>query len=292
MAGATICNISRGIIGIAILQALLAGIGLLFAGVPAAGLFSFLVLLFGIVQIGPSVIIVPLIIWSWFAMDTTRRFYSPSTWYRVNLLDNIMRPLVAKGLRTPMPVILIGVLGGMSRAWLDWSICRTDCAFDRLAVARGLERRCADTHGRGWVRPDMDLALAGGMIPDDRELLADLTGVEYGYVLREGRDAIILEKKVGYEETPCLTRSCRRPGFDVCLPGGGIRPSLAAHRQAAPPYQYDPFSRPGPDGCDRNFEAKHPAAKQQLDDETHDATAQLGVIIRSKRRMLPQSRPN
>ena len=37
--------------------------------------------------------------------------------------------------------------------------------------------------------------LAGGMIPDDRELLADLTGVEYGYVLREGRDAVILEKK-------------------------------------------------------------------------------------------------
>ena len=34
-----------------------------------------------------------------------------------------------------------------------------------------------------------------GMIPDDRELLADLTGVEYGYALREGRDAIILEKK-------------------------------------------------------------------------------------------------
>ncbi len=31
----------------------------------------------------------------------------------VNLLDNILRPLVmAKGLVTPMPVILIGVLGG------------------------------------------------------------------------------------------------------------------------------------------------------------------------------------
>jgi hypothetical protein len=41
---------------------------------------------------------------------------------------------------------------------------------------------------------DAGLAL-GGMIPDDRELLADLTGVENGYVLREGRDAIILEKK-------------------------------------------------------------------------------------------------
>jgi hypothetical protein len=33
------------------------------------------------------------------------------------------------------------------------------------------------------------------MIPDDRELLADLTGVEYGYALRDGRDAILLEKK-------------------------------------------------------------------------------------------------
>jgi predicted PurR-regulated permease PerM len=30
----------------------------------------------------------------------------------VNLLDNLLRPLVAKGLSTPMPMILIGVVGG------------------------------------------------------------------------------------------------------------------------------------------------------------------------------------
>jgi predicted PurR-regulated permease PerM len=112
LAGATIRNISRGIIGIAILQALLAGIGLLFAGVPAAGLFSFLVLFLGIIQIGPSVVIVPLIIWSWFAMDTTVAILFTLYMVPVNLLDNVLRPLVARGLRTPMPVILIGVLGG------------------------------------------------------------------------------------------------------------------------------------------------------------------------------------
>jgi predicted PurR-regulated permease PerM len=112
LAGATIRNVSRGIIGISILQALLAGIGLLFAGVPAAGLFSFLVLLLGIIQIGPSVILVPLIIWSWFAMDTTTAVLFTLYMVPVNLLDNILRPLVAKGLSTPMPVILIGVLGG------------------------------------------------------------------------------------------------------------------------------------------------------------------------------------
>jgi predicted PurR-regulated permease PerM len=112
LAGATIRNVSRGIIGIAILQALLAGIGLLFAGVPAAGLFSFLVLVLGIIQIGPSVILLPLIIWSWFAMDTTTAALFTLYMVPVNLLDNILRPLVAKGLSTPMPVILVGVLGG------------------------------------------------------------------------------------------------------------------------------------------------------------------------------------
>jgi hypothetical protein len=42
--------------------------------------------------------------------------------------------------------------------------------------------------------------LAGGMIENNPDLIADLTGVEYGYVLREGRDAIQLEKKGGYAE--------------------------------------------------------------------------------------------
>lgn len=37
--------------------------------------------------------------------------------------------------------------------------------------------------------------LKGGSIPDNPELFADLIGVEYGYVLKEGRDAIMLEKK-------------------------------------------------------------------------------------------------
>lgn len=37
--------------------------------------------------------------------------------------------------------------------------------------------------------------LKGGSIPDSPDLAADLTGVEYGYVLKEGRDAIQLEKK-------------------------------------------------------------------------------------------------
>ena len=113
LAGATIRNVSRGVIGIAMLQALLAGIGLLFAGIPAAGLFSFLVLLLGIVQIGPSIVLIPVIIWVWFTMDTMTATLFTAYMLPVNLIDNVLRPLVlAKGLTTPMPVILVGVIGG------------------------------------------------------------------------------------------------------------------------------------------------------------------------------------
>ena len=83
------------------------------AGVPAAGVISFLVLFLGIVQIGPSIVLIPLIIWSWFAMDATAAFVFSLYMIPVNLLDNILRPLVmAKGLATPIWLTLIGVLGG------------------------------------------------------------------------------------------------------------------------------------------------------------------------------------
>ncbi len=113
MAGATVRTISRGIIGVAVLQALLAGVGLIVAGVPAPGLISFLVLLLGIVQIGPSIILIPLVIWSWFAMDATSALLFSLYMIPVNLIDNVLRPLfVAKGLGTPIWIILLGVFGG------------------------------------------------------------------------------------------------------------------------------------------------------------------------------------
>jgi predicted PurR-regulated permease PerM len=113
MTGVTVRTISRGVIGVAVLQALLAGIGLIIAEVPAPGLISFLVLLLGIIQIGPSIILVPLVIWSWFAMDATSAVLFSLYMIPVNFLDNVLRPLVmAKGLGTPIWIILLGVFGG------------------------------------------------------------------------------------------------------------------------------------------------------------------------------------
>ena len=112
LAGATIRNVSRGIIGVSLLQTLLVGIGLMVAGVPAAGMLSFLVLLFGIIQF-PSLILAPLVIWNWITMETTAALLFSAYMVPVSLLDNVLRPLVmAQGLNIPLPVILIGVIGG------------------------------------------------------------------------------------------------------------------------------------------------------------------------------------
>jgi predicted PurR-regulated permease PerM len=112
-AGATIRAVSRGVIGISVLQALLAGIGVTVAGIPQASLITFGVLIFGIIQIGPSIILIPVIIWAWTIMDTLPAFLFTAYIVPVNLLDNLLKPIVmGRGLKTPILVILIGVIGG------------------------------------------------------------------------------------------------------------------------------------------------------------------------------------
>lgn len=112
-AAATIRAVSRGVIGISVLQALLAGIGLMAAGIPQASLITFGVLIFGIIQIGPSAILIPVIIWSWTFLESTTALLFTGYMVPVNLLDNILRPIVmGRGLKTPMLVILVGVIGG------------------------------------------------------------------------------------------------------------------------------------------------------------------------------------
>jgi predicted PurR-regulated permease PerM len=113
LAGATIRAVSRGVIGISVLQALLAGLGLMLAGVPGTSLLTSAVLIFGIIQIGPSIVLIPVIIWSWFSMETMAALLFTAYMIPVNLLDNILKPiLMGRGLQTPMLVILIGVIGG------------------------------------------------------------------------------------------------------------------------------------------------------------------------------------
>ena len=113
LAGATIRTVSRGVIGVSVLQAFLAALGLMAAGVPGASLLTSGVLILGIIQIGPTIILLPVVIWSWFTMEPVSALLFSAYMIPVNLIDNVLRPvLMGRGLKTPMVVILIGVLGG------------------------------------------------------------------------------------------------------------------------------------------------------------------------------------
>lgn len=113
LAGATIRNVARGVIGVAIVQALLTGFGLIVAGVPAAGLLTLAVLVLAIMQIGGGPVVIPLLVWAWFAMDTMPALLLTLYLIPVSLVDNLLKPIVmGKGLATPMPVILVGVIAG------------------------------------------------------------------------------------------------------------------------------------------------------------------------------------
>jgi predicted PurR-regulated permease PerM len=113
LAGATIRNISRGVIGVAVLQAIYGGIVLALFGVPAAGVIAFALLLLCIVQVGPLLIVAPAIVWAWMTMDVGMAIGFTVAIAPLLLIDNLLKPyLMARGLETPMLVIIIGVIGG------------------------------------------------------------------------------------------------------------------------------------------------------------------------------------
>ena len=59
LAASSVRSVTRGILGVSLIQAILAGLGMLIAGVPAAGLWTLMVLLVAIVQL-PTLLVLAL----------------------------------------------------------------------------------------------------------------------------------------------------------------------------------------------------------------------------------------
>ncbi|HEY8036824.1 MAG TPA: AI-2E family transporter [Methylobacter sp.] len=113
---ATIRAVAQGVIGIACIQALLLGAGFILVGIPAAGIWALLVLLLGIMQIPAIFIALPTIIYVFSTNDSTAVAVMYAVYTLVaGMADNILKPLMlGRGVDAPMPVILLGALGGMA----------------------------------------------------------------------------------------------------------------------------------------------------------------------------------
>jgi predicted PurR-regulated permease PerM len=111
---ATVRSVARGILGVALIQSLLAGLGFLAVGIPAAGLLALICLLLAVVQIGPGLVLIGAVIWV-FSEATTPVAVAFLIWCLfVGLLDNFLKPLLlGRGVRVPMVVIFVGAIGGL-----------------------------------------------------------------------------------------------------------------------------------------------------------------------------------
>jgi len=116
---ATIRAVAQGVIGIAFIQALAVGLCLLAAGIPMAGVLAGVVLVLGIAQVPALLVTLPAIIYLWTSdgYGTVQAAVFTVLLFIAGMADNVLKPLMlGRGVDAPMPVILIGALGGMAAA--------------------------------------------------------------------------------------------------------------------------------------------------------------------------------
>jgi predicted PurR-regulated permease PerM len=110
---ATIRSVVKGILGVAVIQAIMAGLGFFIAGVPYAGVWTVACLFFAIIQVGAGPIAIPIMIYMFSAADTLTATLL-AIWLVITLIsDNILKPLLlGRGAPAPMLVVFLGAIGG------------------------------------------------------------------------------------------------------------------------------------------------------------------------------------
>ncbi len=114
LATSTIRAVMLGVVGVAIIQSVLAAAGMLVMGVPLAGLWAVLVLVCAVIQLPPILILGPVSGWVFTVSDTAPAVIFLVWCIIVSASDSFLKPLfMGRGVRIPMLVILLGALGGM-----------------------------------------------------------------------------------------------------------------------------------------------------------------------------------
>lgn len=113
IAVSTVQSVVKGILGVAVIQATMAGLGFFLAGVPYAGLWTVVALFFSIIQLGAGPVAIPVMIYMFSYTDTTTATIL-AVWLAITLVsDNILKPLLlGRGAPAPMLIVFLGAIGG------------------------------------------------------------------------------------------------------------------------------------------------------------------------------------
>ena len=113
IASSTVRNVAQGVLGVAFIQAIMAGIGFMAADVPGAGLWTLLVLIMATVQLPTGLILIPSIFYVASVAGTGVTIIYGIWMVVVSLSDNVLKPiLLGRGSSQPMAVIFLGAIGG------------------------------------------------------------------------------------------------------------------------------------------------------------------------------------
>jgi predicted PurR-regulated permease PerM len=114
LAEATVHGVMRGVIGIAVIQALLAGLGLFVAGVPSPGLLTVVCLFLCLIHIGAIPVMLPAAIYVFATGETLTAVLFLIWAVFVSTIDNVIGPLImGRGVGIPKIVIFLGAIGGL-----------------------------------------------------------------------------------------------------------------------------------------------------------------------------------
>jgi len=115
VAGGTIQGVVYGILGTALAQGLLAGIGFLLIGVPGALFLGLLTFFLSLIPMGPPLVWVPVVVW----LASGDRYLAAgfmAVWgfFVISGIDNVVKPyLISRGSQMPFVLVFLGVIGGV-----------------------------------------------------------------------------------------------------------------------------------------------------------------------------------
>jgi predicted PurR-regulated permease PerM len=114
LAGQTIRGVALGIVVTALAQTILAGLGLVIAGVPFAGVLTAAMLLLSIAQIGVVPVLGCAVAWLYWNGESTWGTFLLVWTIVAGTVDNFLRPiLIKRGADLPLLLVFAGVVGGL-----------------------------------------------------------------------------------------------------------------------------------------------------------------------------------
>lgn len=114
LAERTIRSVARGVLGTALIQSILVGIGLVAAGIPGAAFLTLISFLLSVVQLGPGLILLGAVVYKVSLGFTAGAFLFFAWCVLAAVSDNVLKPiLLSRGGDVPLLVILIGTVGGL-----------------------------------------------------------------------------------------------------------------------------------------------------------------------------------